>query len=211
MSRSLIPVAALLAGISFYFVPRTPDAAWWVVWKALGVALLALWGALQVRDRDGWLLAGVLAFGALGDVLLETSGMAIGGAAFLIGHIVAIWLYIANPRVAVAAAIASTVAGGCIVSGIAFALTRDAGAALYALGLGGMAGSALGSRFPLAAIGAVTFAFSDLMIFAGLGPLAGSALPGLVIWPTYFAGQALVAIGVMRGLQRRGGDTISAG
>ena len=71
-----------------------------------------------------------------------------------------------------------------------------------------MAGSAVTSRFPVAAIGAVSFAFSDLMIFAGLGPLAESALPGLVIWPTYFAGQVLVAIGVMRGLQRRTGTPI---
>ena len=204
----MILVAALIAGSSFYFVPRAPDAAWWVAWKALGVALLALWVAVQARDRDGWLLVGVLAFGALGDVLLETSGMAIGGVAFLIGHVIAMTLYIANRRGAVGAAIASTVAGGCVVSGIAFAMTRDPGVALYAAGLGGMAGSAVASRFPIAAIGAVTFAFSDLMIFANLGPLAGSASPGLVIWPTYFAGQVLVAIGVMRGLQRRTGTPI---
>jgi uncharacterized membrane protein YhhN len=209
MTRRLILAAALLAGICFYFIPRAPDEAWWVAWKAVGVALLAVWAALQARDANGWLLVGVLAFGALGDVLLETSGMGIGGVAFLIGHLIAMRLYVGNRRGAVGVAIAATVTGAGIVSGIAFALTRDPGVALYAAGLGGMAGSAVASRFPVAAIGAVSFAFSDLMIFASLGPLAGSALPGLVIWPTYFAGQALVAIGVVHGLRRRGGGTIS--
>ena len=209
MTRRLILVAALLAGISFYFVPRAPDAAWWVAWKALGVALLAVWAALQARDARGWLLVGVLAFGALGDVLLETSGMAIGGVAFLVGHLIAIALYLGNARMRGGLAVAAAIGVALTVSGLAFSFTNDHGVALYALGLGGMAGSAIASRFPIAALGAVSFACSDLMIFASLGPLADSTLPGLVIWPSYFAGQALVAIGVAHALRRQGGATIS--
>ena len=49
----------------------------------------------------------------------------------------------------------------------------------------------------------VLFVASDLLIFARLGPLAGSPLPGLLIWPTYFAGQALIAWGVVTVLARR--------
>jgi uncharacterized membrane protein YhhN len=210
MYRRLILVAALLAGISFAFVPRAPDDAWWVAWKALGVALLALWAAFHARDGNGWLLVGVLAVGALGDVLLEILGMAIGGAAFLVGHLIAITLYLANRRGTRRSAIATALAGAAIVSDSAFAMTRDSGVALYASGLGGMAGSAIASRFPIAAFGAVSFVLSDLMIFAALGPLAHSTLPGLVIWPTYLVGQVLVAIGVVHGLRRRGGGTISA-
>ena len=203
-------IASILAGVSYVAawnlgLPQAAD----LTWKGLGVGLLALYAALNARSLDGWLLVGVMAFGALGDVLLETSGMAIGGAAFLVGHFLAIALYLANRRGSTGVALASAVAGACLVAGVAFSLTHDHGVALYALGLGGMAGSAVGSRFPIAALGAVSFAFSDLMIFAALGPLAGSTLPGLVIWPTYFAGQALVAIGVVRGLQRRRGGTIS--
>jgi uncharacterized membrane protein YhhN len=210
MRRHLILVAALVAGTSFYFVSRAPDEAWWVAWKAAGVALLAIWAALHVRDRNGWLLVGVLAFGALGDVLLESSGMAAGGVAFLAGHLIAIVLYLADGRMRAGVAAAIAIGTALFVSGIAFTMTRDPGVALYALGLGGMAGSALVSRFPIAAVGAVSFAFSDLMIFAALGPLAGSSLPGLVIWPTYFAGQALVAIGIARGLRLPKHGTILA-
>ena len=48
------------------------------------------------------------------------------------------------------------------------------------------------------ALGAVLFVVSDLLIFARLGPLAGSAIPPLAIWPLYFAGQVLIATGVAR-------------
>ncbi len=39
-------------------------------------------------------LAGVLALGAVGDVLLEAVGLQAGAAAFLFGHLLAIWLYL---------------------------------------------------------------------------------------------------------------------
>ena len=44
---------------------------------------------------------------------------------------------------------------------------------------------------------AVMFAVSDLLIFADLGPLADSALPGLLIWPLYYFGQFLICTGVI--------------
>lgn len=207
MSR-LVLAAALIAGISFYVIPRTPDEARWIVWKASGVALLASWAALQAREANGRLLVGVLAFGALGDALLETSGMAVGGGAFLIGHLLALLLYFRNRRLPRSKALAATIVAAVAIGGAAFGLTHDYGVGLYATGLGAMTGSALASRFPLAAIGAALFAFSDLMIFAKLGPLADSPLPGLVIWPAYFAGQVLIAIGVAHGLRQPRAATI---
>ena len=42
------------------------------------------------------------------------------------------------------------------------------------------------------------FAASDLLIFARLGPLAGSIVPTLLVWPLYVAGQAMIAYGVVR-------------
>ena len=51
--------------------------------------------------------------------------------------------------------------------------------------------------------GAVLFVISDWLIFARMGPLGESALPGLLIWPAYFAGQFLIATGVIQTLRRR--------
>jgi uncharacterized membrane protein YhhN len=66
--------------------------------------------------------------------------------------------------------------------------------------LGAMAATAWVSHFPRhwVGLGAVLFAVSDLLIFARTGPLAGSMLPQVLIWPLYFGGQVLIATGVVR-------------
>lgn len=205
----MVLVAALIAGVSFW-IGRSyiAEGVAWTAWKGSGVALLSLWAAANARNRDGWQIAAVLALGALGDVLLERS-QAVGGGAFLAGHLVAAALYWRHPRavrsnsqtmLAIALAIGVPV--------IAFLLPADRTAApligVYALGLGAMAGSAWASGFPRyrVGLGAVMFAASDLLIFAKMGPLAASPLPGWLIWPLYFFGQALVAWGAVTTILR---------
>lgn len=91
---------------------------------------------------------------------------------------------------------------------IAVALVARSGHAvivgIYALALGVMAAAAWTSRFSRYSVGlgAMLFVASDLLIFSRLGPLAGSSAPTLFIWPLYFAGQALIARGVMGTLRR---------
>lgn len=205
LPRAPLFVLALIAGASFW--PASHAAlppALILVWKGAGVALLAIWAASVARDRNGWMLAGVLALGAAGDVLIDSVGLAAGGGAFLIGHILAIFLYLSNRRkqggvMAIGAAIA------VLVAAEGFFITRNGGASLYALGLGGMAGAAWASRFPRAtvAVGALLFVASDMLIFAHHMPGGGSIIPALLIWPLYFAGQALIAYGVVRTLEAR--------
>ena len=195
--------AAVIAGLSFWAASHLGlSGALFVTWKGICVGFLTLCAGLAARERNGWLLTALLALGTLGDVVLETSGIVIGGVAFLAGHLVSILLYLSNRRkeggaLAIAIALAVPV--------IAFAITRDAGATVYATGLGGMAGAAWYSRFPrtLVATGALMFAASDLLIFAELGPLKDSVLPALTIWPLYLGGQILIAYGVLRTLEVR--------
>jgi uncharacterized membrane protein YhhN len=202
-------ILALIAGIGFWFVgqhtiPRLP----WIAWKGAGVALLAIWAALNARGRDGWLIAAVLAFGALGDVLLELSQ--IGGAlAFLAGHVTASVLYLLHRRGKLSPSqLALSLLLLIAVPVIAFLLPADRaaapGIALYATGLAAMAASAWASRFPRyrVGLGAVLFVASDLLIFAKMGPLSGSLIPIVLIWPLYFAGQALIAWGAVTTLLR---------
>jgi uncharacterized membrane protein YhhN len=199
---------AIAAGASYCL------AAWlgWhgpavTAWKGAGVALLALWAAAQARSTNGWLIAAVLALGAIGDVLLEAVGTAPGAAAFLIGHLVAIVLYLRNRRVSVAPsqwALGLLVAPLTVV--IAVAMTGALGVAIYAAALGSMAATAWTSRFSRyrVGLGAMLFVASDLLIFSRAGPLAGSLVPTLLIWPLYFAGQALIATGVVGTLTASG-------
>ncbi|MEO5494285.1 MAG: lysoplasmalogenase [Sphingomonas sp.] len=196
--------AALIAGASFWIADKQIDHdAARIVWKGSGVALLALWAALNARNRDGWQIAAVMALGALGDVLLECS-QALGAGAFLAGHIVAAVLYLRHRR-AMRSGSQNVLAVLLIIwiPFTAFWLPGDRPAApligVYALGLGAMAGSAWASSFPRyrVGLGAVMFAASDLLIFAKMGPLAASPVPGWLIWPLYFFGQALVAWGAV--------------
>lgn len=199
--------AALIAGISYFVADRSGlEGPAMVAWKGAGVGLLAVGAATKARNLDGWVIALVLALGALGDVLLEVGGLTVGGIAFLAGHVVAIILYLGNRRrkpTASQSLLGAVLLGATPV--IAWATTRDWGVALYALAIGAMAAAAWTSRFPRyrTGLGAVLFVASDLLIFARMGPMAASPLPGLLIWPLYFGGQALIAHGVVETLAVR--------
>ena len=187
-------LAAMLAGLSYWPGSRIEmPAELLVIWKGAGVTLLAMWAAMQARHADGWLLTAVLALGAAGDVLLEIAPLAAGGAMFLAGHLVAIALYLRNRRPDARPWLIAAVPLIVLISAWLPADRNVAlGIALYGLSVAMMAVAASLSRFRLAALGGWLFVISDLLIFARMGPLAESWLPGLV-WPLYFAGQALIA------------------
>jgi uncharacterized membrane protein YhhN len=202
--RTLAPllfVSALLAGASFWPMSHVlTHGAGFVVWKTAGVAMLALWALLVARNGDGRLLALALTFSALGDAVLEIS-QTFGGAAFLVGHMLAFTLYRRYRRPDGQWAVLVI---ALVIPCIAWFLTHDVGVTVYACGLGAMTGLAWGSRLPRhqVALGAAMFAVSDLLIFSRFHVLHDSPVPGLLIWPLYFAGQALVAWGAGRALAK---------
>ncbi|MDG5487474.1 lysoplasmalogenase [Sphingomonas sp. BGYR3] len=192
-------IAALVAGASYTLVGWSDlSGAGVIVWKGAGVGLLAIWAAMTARDGDGRLLAAALALGAIGDVLLEAVSLIVGAIAFLAGHIAYIVLFARHRRAAMSRS--QRLLGWIIAPAttlIAALLSRDAGVAIYAAGLGSMAALAWTSRFPRyrVGMGAMLFVASDLILFARIG---GFGSWELLIWPTYFAGQALIAWGAGR-------------
>lgn len=203
-------LASLVAGISFFFVKDSHlPGLYQMAWKGAGVALLAVYALARHKGRDANQIAAVMGFGALGDVLIELN-LIWGAIAFLIGHLIAIELYWRHRRTSLS--FSQKLLGAAIlvlVPLIAFQLptTRaDApGIAFYAIGLAAMAASAWTSSFPRyrVGLGAVLFVISDLLIFARVGPLANSAIPGLLIWPLYYFGQFLICTGVVGELRNR--------
>ena len=203
--------AAVIAGASYLAsssLPLSLVAA--TAWKGAGVGLLALYAGWRARDADGWLICAVMAFGALGDVLIETAGLIAGALAFLVGHLFAIALYLRNRRQALSPSqrlLAIVIVPAAVV--IAWLLPADRegapGVALYALGLSVMAACAWTSRFPRfrVGLGAMMFVTSDLLIFARSGPLSEAAWISFAIWALYFAGQVLVCVGVTDVLGRK--------
>jgi uncharacterized membrane protein YhhN len=149
-------------------------------------------------------MAAVMAFGALGDVLIEFK-LEAGAVAFLVGHLIAIRLYWQHLRVSLVASQRAAALALLVLTPLVSFLLGGAMVAIYALGLGAMSASAWLSTFSRyrVGLGAVLFVASDLLIFAQTGVLADSALPGLLIWPLYYFGQFLICVGVVGELRRR--------
>ncbi len=199
----MLPVVLALSGPSI------------ILWKGAGVGLLSLWAAVNGRDRHGQMIALVLGFGALGDVLLETSGLMIGAFAFLFGHVIAIGLYNGNPRqkltgsqrllTAVVAPLSLVITWFLLREAGSFHTAMFAGALFYTLVVAVMAASAWMSSFPRyrVGLGAMLFLISDLLIFARIGGALPPGLASMLIWPLYFGGQALIAWGAVTTLAAR--------
>ncbi len=199
--------ASLIAGVSYWLASKGHvPGLWLIAWKGAGVALLAAYAWAHHRSPNAHLLALVMALGAIGDMALEIV-FAVGALAFLLGHLAAIALYLRNRRAVLTgsqkAAAVVTLLGVPIIT---WQLTHAADVTLYALGLGGMAAAAWTSSFPRyrVGLGAMLFVASDLLIFARMGPMATSPIPGLLIWPLYYFGQFLICTGIIAALRARG-------
>jgi uncharacterized membrane protein YhhN len=199
-------LASLIAGISFYFVRHGQvPGLYLMAWKGAGVALLALYALARHKGADSRQIAAVMAFGALGDVLIELV-LEWGAIAFLIGHLIAIHLYWRHRRESLELSQKLAAAAMLVlIPAISLLLSKSLGVAFYGLGLGAMTAAAWTSSFPRyrVGIGAAMFAASDLLIFARIGPLYDSALPDLLIWPLYYFGQFLICTGVVGELRKR--------
>lgn len=212
-SRALIDhrpwlLASLAASISYFFARDNPVPGFYLIaWKGAAVALLAVYAARRAKSADGWLLAAAMALGALGDMALEVDMIA-GGALFALAHLVAIALFLRNPRARRTGsqwfAAAALFLGTPLVAALmALPDPRWPMAAAYAAIVGAMAASAWTSRFPRyrVGIGAVLFVISDLIIFAREGGHVPEAASWWLVWPLYYAGQFLIATGVVRTLR----------
>lgn len=210
-------LASIAAATAYYFLRDNPvgEGIWGMAMKGAGVALLAVYALLRVPQGkhrgDGFLLVGVMALGACGDVAIELSFVA-GGAFFAAGHVVAVVLYLRNrhPRPSPTQKLigAGLLAGTPAVS---FVLSGDAMVTLYAAFLGTMAAAAWMSHYPRYRVGtgAVLFVVSDWLIFSRMGALDLAPLPELLIWPLYYAGQLMIATGIVQ--CRRGDPSTPAG
>ncbi len=202
---------SLFFGISYYFlfVLNAPEVADPIkmLWKGAGVGFLAVFAMVRLHRRDGKMLGGIMALGAVGDILIELD-LIWGAIAFALGHVLAIGFYARFRRHRLAFsqklfAILLVPAVVFIAWAIPFNRADAAGFAFYSLLLSGMAAMAWTSRFSRyrVGLGAMMFVASDLLIFSRTGPLETSIIPDLLIWPLYYFGQFLIATGVVATLR----------
>jgi uncharacterized membrane protein YhhN len=202
-------LASIAAATAFYFLSDQPvfEGTWGLLAKGASVGLLAVYAWRRIphdrRELDGILLVAVLVLAAAGDVAIEL-WFEVGGALFAAAHCVAVALYLRNPRarhspsqkmLSIALLIGTPL--------VSYLLSGQGAIAVYAAFLGMMAAAAWYSRFPRYRVGtgAVLFVVSDWLIFARLGPIDLAPLPDLLIWPLYYAGQVMIATGIVQCLR----------
>lgn len=177
--------------------------------KGAAVGLLAAWLWLRHEGRDARLMAIAFALAALGDLLTELEP-AIGVLLYFAYNLLALGIYIQHPRgarsVPEKAIITALLLGPAVVT---FLLAQSTGGgqgrAFEALAAGGMAAGAWSSTFPRVQVGAgaVLVVLADLLATAGMGPLAGSDVPAVLVWPIYYLGQFLIATGLVKTIRKR--------
>lgn len=206
-------LASLLAGLSYpatWLLLPFDGNIFAIIWKMAAVGLLVPFALRRHHEGEFVVLAIMLALYALGDGLIELSMIA-GALAFAAGHLVAIAIYFRHRRVGATFSqklLAITIL--LLTPVIAYALPGNPEegmqVAAYSVILAAMAAMAWSSNFPRYRVGtgAVLFVISDLLIFARLGPLAGSELTTLAIWYLYYFGVLMIAVGIAQTLSKRG-------
>lgn len=202
-------LASIAAATAFYFLRDNPvgEGTWGLLAKGASVGLLAIYVLVRVphdrRGVDGVLLVVALLLAAAGDVAIELY-FTLGGAFFAAAHCVAVALYLRNLRQRQSPS--QRMLGLGLLIGtplISYWLSDQIEIAIYAAFLGAMAAAAWLSRFPRYRVGtgAVLFVVSDWLIFSRMGRFDLGVLPDLMIWPLYYAGQVMIATGIVQCLR----------
>lgn len=202
-------LASITAAVAYYFLRDNPvgEGTWGLLAKGASVGLLVIYVLLRVPQgkhrADGFLLAGALAMAAAGDVGIELD-LGVGAALFAAAHVVAVVLYLRNRHQRPSPT--QKLSGAALLIGtplVSFLLSGQALVAVYAAFLGTMASAAWMSHYPRYRVGtgAVLFVVSDWLIFAQMGPHDFAPLPDLFIWPLYYAGQLMIATGIVQCLR----------
>lgn len=196
-------LAGLIAAFAYYFLSDNPiGGVWLILLKGAGVGSLAIYALRRAPGVDGVIVAVALAVSALADMALEL-WFEVGGGLFALSHCVAIVLYLRNRREG--PSFSQNLLGLTLLIGVpalSYLLSNDPLIAVYSITLGAMAAAAWTSRFPRyrVGIGAILFVISDWLIFSRMGPYDLGQLPDLAVWPLYFAGQLMIATGVVQTL-----------
>jgi YhhN-like protein len=197
-------LAGVIAAVAYYVLQDTIKVEpIEIAIKGAGVGFLAIYALRRAPGVDGMILSVALALSALADMALELWFEA-GGALFAASHLVAVALYLRNRREN--PSLSQRLLGLALliaVPAFSYVLSSDPLIGVYAITLGAMAAAAWTSRFPgyRVGIGAILFVLSDWLIFSRFGTFDFAPLPDLLIWPLYFAGQLMIATGVVQTLR----------
>jgi uncharacterized membrane protein YhhN len=207
VSRIAFVVAAVFAVLNWLAVARRVEPLEYVSKPAVMVGLIAAVVAFDTPDERAWVFVAALAFSMLGDIflMLPADRFLFGVGAFFLAHVA----YIVGLRMDSSAGI-SLVAGIIVVGAFAITVGRHIVLAVrkqapelatpvsaYVAVISVMVASAIATKNPYAAVGAVVFMASDTLIAWNrfVQPLTWAPVTIMV---TYHVGQALLALSLVR-------------
>jgi len=207
VSRIAFVVAAVFAVLNWLAVARRVEPLEYVSKPAVMVGLIAAVVAFDTPDERAWIFVAALAFSMLGDIflMLPADRFLFGVGAFFLAHVA----YIVGLRMDSSAGI-SLVAGIIVVGAFAITVGRHIVLAVrkqapelatpvsaYVAVISVMVASAIATKNPYAAVGAVVFMASDTLIAWNrfVQPLTWAPVTIMV---TYHVGQALLALSLVR-------------
>jgi len=204
--------ASFAAALAFYYLRWTAFPELYLIpVKGAAIGLLALYLWLRHSSPDARLMAWAFGVAMLGDMAMEIeTDRLFGGLLFFGYHLMAMAVYLRNRRPELATSQKATVVALLFLTPmigwqLPFDQEQATSVGVYSLALGAMAASAWASVFPRYRVGsgAALFLLSDLLLFAEMGPLQGSVVPQILVWPIYYLGQLLIAVGVAQTLRKR--------
>lgn len=204
-------LASIIVAVAWWFFEDSHmiPGLFKVVWKGLPLVLLALYAFQRHLGPDGHALTGLLLIAGVSDMFSElqyASAATLMGFSLLLG----IWLYARNRRdhtvgsqkvLALVLVIAVPIISWFLLRGEEGRLLATGFSLLLAI-MAAMAWTSRFSRYRVG-VGAILFVVSDLLLFATLGPiLHDNPIALKLVWPLYYAGQLLIATGVVSRLRR---------
>ncbi|MDP1626550.1 lysoplasmalogenase [Parvibaculum sp.] len=211
--RIVLGLASLAAAIAYQVVERQPPSTLRTALKTLAIGLLVplpllLLGAPGVAALPLVLLALAFLLSSLGDLFLalkgDTRNFMRGLVAFLVSHLfyISVMLPLASSPETLPAKAASLFVGlGAIALYLSLApalgrMKLPFGAYLVAILVMALSALAIPAGQPWLGLGAVLFVISDSVIaldkFRGPIPYRG-----LIVWSTYYVGQAMMALSLL--------------
>ena len=203
-------VLSFAVALAFYYLRWTAMPEFYLLpMKGAAVALLAVYCFVRHSSPDARLMGWAFGAAALGDMAIEIDRTA-GALLFFLFHVLALGVFLRHRRELLSPTQSWVVGLVLLLTPvIAFFMPADRSqaweVALYALALGAMASGAWASNFPRYRVGAgaMLFLASDFLLFAEMGPLAGSIVPQVLVWPVYYLGMFLICTGVIQTLRKR--------
>lgn len=197
---------SLAAALLYYYLRVSDLPEFYIVpVKGAACAMLCIYALVRHSSQSARLMAVMMGLAAVADMVVDINLYA-GAVIFLAYHLAAIMLYVMHRRDALTGSQKwAAVTLLLLPTVITHLMLGNQWATLYAFGLSAMAAAAWTSSFPRYRVGAgaVLFVLSDLLIFAGLGPMAGGFAPEYLVWPLYYLGQFLICTGVIQTLRKR--------